>query len=418
VHCFNYWRTDNSELESLNQETDNVDYSKIVDKIIEQHPLKVIVTGGEPFLVFEKIKPGIERLILAGISVSINSNVALVTDDIAEFLKKHRISVFASYPCGDEKICDRITGIKGSFQRLSHGLSILQKNNVSFTPNMVVSKINIEYIESTVKQLVDRYHVKSISLTRVGKPVNSTNEFDRFLLDREDIKTLLSLSIKLQKMYSINIGASVPYPVCSLNTQEEYNTFAGKRACSAGKLSYVISSNGTVKACARDSESYGSILEEEFSVIWNRMGHWRDDTLIPEECSQCKTFTKCYGGCRVDMLPFTGKCNELDTIADLSKLPVTYKSTPKPIPSFDRNANFQVASGLKVQEENGFIRVAANEQPVYLTISAWTFLKENKNFSLNDFCEYFSMEEQTAEAVINRLKYNKVIHTCLGGEQD
>lgn len=418
VHCFNYWRKDSAELEALNLETDNVNYSKVVDKIIEQHPLKVIITGGEPFLVFDKIKSSIELLTLNEISVSINSNVVFITDEIAEFLKNYKISVFVSFPCGDEKVCDRITGIQGSYHRICQGLSILQKHNVCFTPNMVVSKINIDYVESTVEQLVRKFHIKNISVTRVGKPVNSTSEFDQFLLSQDDIRRLLSLSLKLQKMYGINVGASVPYPVCSLNSQEEYDVYAGKRACSAGKLSYVVSSTGEVKACARDSESYGNILTEDFETIWKRMEHWRDDTLIPKECKECKVFNKCYGGCRVDMLPFTGKCNGLDSIADITKLPIAFTTTQKPLPTFDMNTYFQVSSGLQVQEENGFYRIAANDQPIYLKIGAWDYLRENKIFSLHDFCQHFNMEKPIAEQVINQLRYTKVIQIYAGGEKE
>ena len=38
------------------------------------------VTGGEPLLVFDEIKPCIERIISAGTRVSVSSNGTLITE--------------------------------------------------------------------------------------------------------------------------------------------------------------------------------------------------------------------------------------------------------------------------------------------------------------------------------------------------
>lgn len=57
IHCYNYWRTDNLDVEK------HADFSAITEKIIERRPVYMAVTGGEPLLVFNEIKPCIEKII-------------------------------------------------------------------------------------------------------------------------------------------------------------------------------------------------------------------------------------------------------------------------------------------------------------------------------------------------------------------
>ena len=64
IHCYNYWRADNLDV------VRHSDFDAITEQIIARKPVYMAVTGGEPLLVFEQIKPCIERIINAGIRVS------------------------------------------------------------------------------------------------------------------------------------------------------------------------------------------------------------------------------------------------------------------------------------------------------------------------------------------------------------
>ena len=80
IHCYNYWRTD------INGSTDdckNIDL--ILNKIIENKPVRVVLTGGEPTLLFEKIRNAIEKLRKNKIEVSINTNAVVITEEMASF---------------------------------------------------------------------------------------------------------------------------------------------------------------------------------------------------------------------------------------------------------------------------------------------------------------------------------------------
>lgn len=63
-------------------------YLAFAQKIIEQKPVIVTVTGGEPLLVFERIKPAVNKLLAAGIKVTFNTNATLLTNDIIKFFEE------------------------------------------------------------------------------------------------------------------------------------------------------------------------------------------------------------------------------------------------------------------------------------------------------------------------------------------
>ncbi len=392
VHCFNYWRTDDDKTIKMHQSSNLVDYMRMVEEIIVLNPVSVVITGGEPFVVWDKIKPCIELLRKNQITVSINTNASLVTDEIASFINFFNIPLFVSFPCSDEKICDEIISIPGSWKKINKGLQLLVRNNSRFKCNMVVSTKNISYVEDTVAFLKENYNIKNISISRVGKPINASNIFDNYLLDYNDIRRLIELCIKLKNKYHLSIDASAPYPTCSLETQEEYDYFAGKRLCSAGKTTYVLENDGSVKACPRDSKIYGNIFNEAFDVIWDRMIEWRDGSLCPNECFECKQLYECHGGCRVDVLGMDGHCNGLDSAARVDKLPLSFQKCPIEPFIYKDDTKFKVSDQMISVKENVGYRIAVNGMSTYVSDEAFDFLSSHAYFTVSDLINVLQVE--------------------------
>ena len=106
IHCYNYWRKDSEKIAGMTKFNSEEEYLRLAKKIIEQKPISIVITGGEPLLVFDKIKSSIDLLLQQGIVVSINTNVALLDEDIAEYLKERNIGLFVSFPCANADICN------------------------------------------------------------------------------------------------------------------------------------------------------------------------------------------------------------------------------------------------------------------------------------------------------------------------
>ncbi len=409
IHCYNYWRKNSKDFESLRVNFDESHYERIAKKLVEQKAHTVVITGGEPLLVFKKINSSIRFLRENGVNVSINTNSVLITDEIINFIKKYDLSLFISFPCSDEKICDFITDRPGALKKIIVSLDTLFKHNLRFSLNIVVSKANLDYLQTTLDFLRQRYNVKKIYITRVGKPVNSDATFDKYLLSYEDLCNVQNFCVKAKADYGIDVDTGCPYTLCSINSQAAFELFGYKKFCTAGKTSYSVDVCGNVKACPRDSKQYGNILQDDFQVIWNRMNEWRDGSLFPKECEKCNLKGACKGGCRVDAFPFTGKLNSLDTTARLERIPVSYCRKKEKIPEYADEDVFSLSSVRCVDEEFG-CRISYKQAYVFVTKELKNFLYMHAHFTRNDIINDFSVDSATANSILYRLLKNGIIN--------
>lgn len=407
IHCYNYWRKDSEQnfRKSLTVE----EYLELAAVLIKLKVNAVTITGGEPFIVWDLIKPAIELLLKERISVSVNTNIVLLDEEKAAFIKNNNIGLFISFPCAEPSICDFITNTNSSVQRIVEKIDYLAENKMPFQLNIVASKININYIESTVDFLKERYNLKKIFITRVGKPINSDSSFNQYLLDREDINQLQNISVRIHKKHDIMVDTGCPYTPCSITSQEAFDLFGYRKFCTAGKTSYAIDFSGNVKACPRDSNNYGNILAEDFQIIWNQMNVWRDDTLLPKECKKCSEKEFCFGGCRVDSYPFTGKLDAMDSIADIKNLPIKFHRRPKKDIMLSETDTFIVASGFRAIKEDFGYRISNYGKYVFVTDDFYNYLSSTTLFSVQSFMQYFTVDKDTACMVINKLLVNHII---------
>lgn len=408
IHCYNYWRKDAEIQQDMKKRFSEEHYLRLVKKIISQKPHTVVITGGEPLIVFDKIKSSISLLKSHGINVSINTNSVLISDEIMDFVSQLGISLFISFPCYDKEICDFITNCIGSRERILSSLNRLTERGIHFSLNVVASKANINCLQETVDFLRERFAIKKIYITRVGKPVNSDSSFDKYLLSYEDLCKVQDICVKANLEYGIEVDTGCPYALCSINSQESFNLFGYKKLCTAGKTSYSMDTFGNIKACHRDSKIYGNILEEDFDTIWNRISEWRDGSLLPQECKSCNMKDICKGGCRVDAFPFSGKLNSLDTTARIDNIPIRFNKLEE-LHHYSESDIF-VVNPLKVVEEEFGYRISSKTSYIFVTKELLDFLISNSKFTSSDIIKGFSVNSFTANNIIQRLIKNGIIH--------
>ena len=384
-------------------------YCSIAKKIIELKPVSVTITGGEPFLVFHKIKKAVEDLIEAEIHVSFNTNAGVLDNAIIDFLLQHNISLFVSFPCSDEVICNNIIGKENGYNNVLRKLDLAYERGVKFNFNIVVSKMNINTVQQSVCFLKQRYNISGINITRVGKPINSDASFDKYLLNKDDLKQLQDICVFLHKKLNITVGTSCPFTPCSLYSQEAFDLFGLVNICTAGKTSYAIDTSGNIKACPRDSTLYGNILNEQFSEIWKRVGEWRNMSLIPYECRECEYVQQCLGGCRVDSYPLTGKKNQLDTVSDISNLPIRYKKSTPRNNILNETSEFIVSEKIVYVEDNDCVRASVGKLYIYLTYPMYKFLSGRNAFTFYDFQSHFCVDANLTKNALLSLITKKII---------
>lgn len=408
IHCYNYWRKDIERLEGMRTTFSEEHYLAIARKLIEQKAHTVVITGGEPLLVFPKVKGAISLLKANGINISVNTNAVLLSDEIIDFIAKNGISLFISFPCHEESVCDFITNRVGSLKRILEILDVLTKRKVRFSLNIVVSKANIDYLQSSIDFLRERYEIKKIYVTRVGKPVNADLTFDKYLLSYEDLCKVQDICVKTRFEYGIEVDTGCPYTLCSINSQKSFELFGYKKICTAGKTSYAMDTYGNIKACPRDSKTYGNIFEEDFSVIWEKMMEWRNGDFLPNECKNCNVKDICKGGCRVDALPFTGRRDSMDMTARLENIPVKYTKIDE-TPQYSDKDIFLV-NHLKIVEEDFGYRISCKVPYIFVTEELLNFLSSNSSFTLQSIMKGFSVNCITANNIISRLIKNGIVY--------
>ena len=402
IHCYNYWRT------GLDTVEDCKNHMAIAEKIVERKPISVVLTGGEPLLVFDRLKNPIKLFRENGISVSVNTNATLVTDEIASFFKENHVSTFVSLPCYKEEVCDSITNTPGSFECIVEGIKKLKEHGVQVTVNMVVSKQNLAYIYDTAAFACDVLGLDRFFASRVSKPINSSDKFDFVMLTTRHILFMTEELLRIEKDFGLHVESSTPIPACTFNDQELFERFAYTHKCTAGKTSYAIDTVGNIKACPRDSEIYGNILTDNFKDVWSKMEPWRDGTYIPKECKKCKNQPKCGGGCRLDAYPFTGRKDSLDPGADVYNLPVKFEKE-KNLAMFAEDQEFVVCDCMSIVEENGGWRVNVGRNYLVVTDELKTFLKSRTRFCLNEFAHSFDATYEEANYAVNKLVQKRII---------
>ncbi len=412
VHCYNYWRKDFEKIAGLSKSKSEEEYIEIARKIVELKPVAVTITGGEPLLVFDRIKSSIDLLRENHIYLTMNTNAVLLNDDICSYLKERGVHLFISFPCAEPDICDMITNRKGSFDRIVKSLDLVNEYGLGFATNMVVSTKNIDYVEMTIDFLKKRYDTHYISVTRVAKPINSDKSFDEWLLNHEGINRLLDISVKATKSYdNLTIGTACPYTPCSINSQEAFDLFGYQKICTAGKTSFGIDTDGNMKACPRDSRLYGNILTDSFEEIYERMHEWRDGSFIPDDCKDCKELLHCLGGCRVDAIPFTGKSNAMDSVSNLENLPLKYLAKRK---EHDYDGKEFVLNSDEIQcvTSDDSVRLSRDRRFVIITVKLFDFLKDhNSGFTNEELARYFKQDVSVVNDVIGRLLSEGIIQS-------
>lgn len=289
--CYNYNKNSN-ETSCYSDEK----LSAVSDFLVSQQPVSVIISGGEALLMFDKLKPHMEKLLSYKILVRILSNGALITEDIAQFCAKWGIHFLVSFPSVNRTVFGAVTGRPDSYDRVLTGMDLLKNYDVIFQPNVVVMAANLGTIKETVQFLWRRYAPPAVMVSRATAPANLGPDVSDIILSSEQLDRMFDICVSLSEQEGVPLKTCGGFSLCAMNSQKSYEIFG--KVCGGGKHDCVITSNGDVRVCARDSRVYGNIFQEPFDEIRRRMMVWQE-TPIPEACRKCKWAKICRGGCHM-----------------------------------------------------------------------------------------------------------------------
>ncbi len=397
IHCYNYWRAHNIPVENCTE------FEAITDAIIERKPLYVAITGGEPLLVFPKVKESIIKMTDAGIVCSISTNGTLITEEIARFLEERKVDLVISLPSIDEKICDAVCTAKNVVKKLSDVWPLLKSHNIQTNINVVVNKLNISTLYQTLQAIKELGFIARVGVAQ--RPINASAEYSEYELDKSDFRFIVSECIRAKKELGLSLDFSVCLPDCAFRDLRELDELE-KGDCFAGTIAYAICTNGDVKACQCDTRVYGNILTDDFGEIYRRMAEWRDGSYLPKECKGCSRLSTCRGGCRVESYANENSYRALPSFADPNNVPEIVEND---VVDYSDVKEIAVAPQAIFLKDKECYRVSVGIVAMYLHDEFAEWLQENSKFSFEQLRQATELESDELNVVIDTLCKNGIL---------
>ena len=397
VHCYNVWRTDGDNSDIHKVLTDK-QVEKITSELVKNNVWRATLTGGEPLAELSVLYNFITSLTEHGITLGMNTNLSLMTDEIARHLteKLHWDNILlTSLPGLLPEICDQITQVSGSYDRIVRGIDICQKYNIPVGINIVVSKKNMFELER-LYDFVSNHKVDYVSITRAIAPLYDQDN-PSFFLDEKEIRYIADILEQVHSRFGISVGSVTPFPLCILKDITKYQDIVSA-SCAAGISRCSIDAiTGDITACTHEERSYGNIYREGLKYAWDNMYEWRQGLLVNEECRNCEMLAFCGGECRMIAGTEAHVKYHLNKNADIKYTPYA------PIAPVNKDTEFLISKYVRYRREpfGGILRCAENECYVTETIILlYEMIKDRRQIKVSDFFKFCEENVYLYDAII------------------
>lgn len=395
IHCYNHWRQGFPCPDLF------LDLGCVANQIIQSKVFLLVITGGEPLLVMERIASHINQMTRNGVAVSMNSNLSLLTPRLARLMKDAGMySILTSMPSGVPETCDRITGVPGSLGRIVRGITIAKNCGFPVSVNMVVSKLNLADIEKTA-ELVASLGVKNFNATRAAVPIPGCG-FTELALDLSEFRQMIDRLVGVGNRLGLQVDTLEANPLCAIG---DSGNGVIHRFCGAGKSACTIGHDGMVRPCNRLPTDCGHI-SDGLGLVWSAMDKFRSGELIPDQCQSCKLKHRCSGGCKADALVGYGDLKAPDPLCDFS-----YRSEPRTrvIPPATADM-FSVNSRMRLRTEDfGAIAFVNSKKWVPVNDVLAQILGGTSQVGIQAIAEALSTSEESARKTVGMLVENRVL---------
>lgn len=411
VHCYNYWR---SETDAIQKQPENAKHitSTASNELVANKVFHVTLTGGEPLAALKASFSQIAQVRDAGIDLSVNSNLALLSDELLDMLLRLGIrSVLTSLMAPEAKLNDELAGHPGAYNKTITGIERAVNAGLKVIVNTVVTKRNAAHVK-TLGMLAKKVGATTFCATKASKP-NACRDFSDFHLNKEELERMFDDLLWVRDNGGIQIDSLEHYPACSFPSSETRTAFSS-RNCSAGKSGCTVGFDGQIRPCSHAHVQYGSILDGLVKG-WQAMKDWRDDTLVPTFCKQsCLEYPlRCGGGCRMEACGASGNLSAVDPFSQEEKVPypkLTTESSPTP-----KSNQFYVASGKLRFRQESFGYIAYRDSKHWLAIDKilhdlLCHRSTPTPFSAADIASAYGVDEKTSVQTLRLLVSKKMVN--------
>lgn len=138
IHCYNESDINCTSVMSLEN------FKNVINNLVELNVPKIQIIGGEPFFYKNILKEMIDYTLGKFKFIEIFTNGTLITKEWVDYISRNKINIALSVYSYDKNEHDKVTGIKGSWEKTNATINLLKQNNINYRVcNILMKKINI-----------------------------------------------------------------------------------------------------------------------------------------------------------------------------------------------------------------------------------------------------------------------------------
>ncbi len=294
-------------------------------------PLSIQLSGGEPFVNFGLFKALVtyieEKRQQTGRSVFLctQSNGTLITDEIAEFLREHQVSVGISCD-GPSRFSDTsrpMLGGQASLPRTLRGMETLNRHGVHFGVILVLSRANVEH-PAAIIDFFTGLGLQSLKINPVSMIGDAQRTWNKMAITPDQYFAFLDgfIDCVLDRGIAFSESNLAEYIQYLMRRRRDYR--CTRSNCGAGRSFFLIDARGDVYPCAHSAgiptwrlgtidEAGGDLVAlGETNAVVQRFPLRLVDQI--EDARGCPWRHFCEGGCAVNAYQHFGTIQAPDTL--------------------------------------------------------------------------------------------------------
>lgn len=269
----------NTEQEKEQCELNTAQWLDIFDSAVANGLMFATLSGGECLL-----RPDFKELYLSlynrGVSVRINSNGSLISDEMISFFKRYppediQISLYGTSE-EEYKAATKTT----QYFSVIHAVESLKNADIHVKLAITPSVESKSFITNIIKFAID--NKLAFSLSEYILTIRGENVQKKDCVLPSDICSYLKYERELRRIRSDTIPlTALPLPGHGGENIEE------KTHCLAGRCLAMIDANGIMHPCVALTNISASVLKNKYSEAWKEICDSMDQLTYPEQCGTC-----------------------------------------------------------------------------------------------------------------------------------
>jgi len=271
---------------------------KLLKEIYSQANIdNITFTGGEPLLeerlpelvLFAKMKKSLTTVI---------SNGTLFSSQMTEELLVAKNDLFQlPVHSANADIHDKMTGLPGSHAKSKDAILRLKDKGANVVAVIVLTSLNVNDVVSTLR-FIHSLGINQISVDRYNIGGKNKLAYADILPGLSELRAAYLLINDEAKRLNLRISSNVCTPHCVISPANYPHIRFGN--CPENPLHFplTIDELGDLRVCNHSPVVAGNIFKKKIPEIIQSdyIKSWSRN--VPEECSSCKLWKGCRGGCR------------------------------------------------------------------------------------------------------------------------